>query len=674
VSPPHTGSSEASSDPSRAFTSVPLHTLLLGVLAVVGLVFLPSLFFGFVYDDHWTLVGNGFLRSPEDLGLLLRAEAVERNVPDAFRPTLVLFDLATYQLFGTRPLPHHALSIGLYLCICVLLERWLFGLGAPVAVRITTVGLWGVLAIHAEVVAVVSYREDLLAALFGLGALVLADRALESSRPRAVLLSLAAGAAMLAATGAKLSAAPLPLVWLLARLLSPWTRVPLAPRSSSCARRGRTWLVAVVLVLGVAAVMLHRLSLYGDLSPYEGEHDPHLHAHRIGTSSVLAASAQIHLGYLAQMLTGAGLSPEYVDFGAAWSDPATMLATASLVGLLAYGLFGALTRRRPVAALAILGAFVLAIPTSNAIPMPNMRADRFMLLPSVPVVLGVATMALALGHRLAARTRRPAWTFAPVIGFAIVQGALAQAATTVYRSDSRLWEIARRRAPHSARAQAISGEILIARMQGSEALAADPAIRARASAHCANAVRIDPLYDVAHLCRARLAALDRRWLEATGHFTRALELVPRREDRVLVALASVTLDRPDLSYPQRVERAFAYLDRALREYPYVAEVAAAAARIEHRLGRPQRAASHLRRASKLHPERWDLVLAGLELLLDIGHASAARRAHDEAEDLLREAAPSRREAFLRRLSDAERLFDPSPFDPDPRLESPFHDP
>jgi tetratricopeptide (TPR) repeat protein len=131
---------------------------------------------------------------------------------------------------------------------------------------------------------------------------------------------------------------------------------------------------------------------------------------------------------------------------------------------------------------------------------------------------------------------------------------------------------------------------------------------------------------------------------------------------VLAALASVSLDRPDLEYPERIERAFAYLERALREYPYVAEVAATAARIEHRLGRPDRAASHYRRASQLHPERWDLVLAGLELLLDLGHPSAARQAHDDAEDLLREAPASLREAILRRLTDAEKLFDPSPFD------------
>ena len=653
--------------PGDPFESVPPRILLLGVLTLVALVYLPSLLYGFVYDDHWTLIGNGFLRSPEDLHLLLSPEAAARNVPDAFRPALVLFDLATYQLLGVHPLPHHALSVALYLGVCWLIDRWLRGLNAPLSLRITTVGLWGIMAIHAEVVAVVSYREDLLAAAFGLGALVLADRALtSSSRLGAIVWSVLGAAAMLLATGSKLSAAPLPAVWLLARTLAPW--------GQDEARTGRRWMVAAALGLGVALMLAHRVTVYGDLSPYEGEHDPHLHAHRVGTAAVLAASTQIHLGYLAQVFTGVGLSPEYVDFGATWSEPATVLAAASLGSLLAYGLFAALGRRRPLAALVIGGAFLLAIPTSNAIAMPNMRADRFMLLPSVPMALGLASIALALGHWLARRTARPSWRLAPVVGLAVLQGALAQGAMVAYRSDSRLWEIARKRAPHSARAQAISGELLIARMQGSERLAADPAVRARAAAFCANAVRLDPLYDVGHLCRARLAALDRDWLAAHRHFARALDLVPRRRDRVLAALASVSLDRPDLPYDDRIERAFAYLDRALREYPYVAEVAAAAARIEHRLGRPERAVPHLRRARNLHPERWDLMLAGVELLLDLGHPSLARQVHDEAENLSREAAPSRRDAILRRLADAEKLFAPSPFDADPRLEALFHDP
>jgi tetratricopeptide (TPR) repeat protein len=294
-------------------------------------------------------------------------------------------------------------------------------------------------------------------------------------------------------------------------------------------------------------------------------------------------------------------------------------------------------------------------------------------MPSLPVALGLAAGLLALGRRLSKHDGPSVPTFAPLVAFVILQGAFAQGAAAAYRSDSRLWSVALQRAPHSARAHAIAGELLVARMQGDENLANDPTMRSRASALCANAIRLDPRYEVGYLCRARLAALDRAWAGAHRDFVAALQLQPARSDRVLAALASVTLDLPDLPYPERVDRAFAHLDRALREFPYSPEVVAVAARLEHRLGRPEKAAAHYRRASRLRPERWDLVLAGLELLLDLGHPSAAWQAWHESEDLLEQADPARRNAVRRRLFDARRLFTPSPFDDPETSQRVTHD-
>jgi tetratricopeptide (TPR) repeat protein len=456
---------------------------------------------------------------------------------------------------------------------------------------------------------------------------------------------------MAAACGAKLSVAPLPLVWILARGLQPWPR-PAASRRAQV-------LVGLVLVLGLALVLGHRFALLGGVSPY-GE-TTRVFAHRVGLGPVLAASTQIHLGHLQQMLVPVGLQPEYVDFGAKWIDPATVLASAALLGLLGLGL--ASLRRRPVLALVVLATVLLAVPTSNLAPMPNMRAERFMYCVSVPVCVGLAAACLALGRGWAARPGAPPWiVLVPLSAYVIVQGAFGQGAAWVYASEGRLWEIALRRAPHSARANAIMGELWIARMRRSERAAADLSLRARARGSCANALRLDPLDDLGHMCRARLATVQRDWSTAYVEFERAVELSGPRADRALVALASTALDENSVPYAIRKQRAFAHLERAVREYPYVAEVFAVAARIHHRLGAPEQAARLYRRASALRPERWDLVLWGLELQLDLGDASAASRAWTASTKRLREADPAVRNTVGRRLADALDLFDPHAFD------------
>ena len=637
---------ETRRDPWRL---VPPRWLLLGVLAVVTAAFLPTLGFGFVYDDHWTLLGNGFLRSPGDVPLLLSSEATARHVPDAFRPASVLFEMLAYQLLGQSSIGHHALSVLLHVAVTFAVAAWLDSLGAPLRLRIASALVFGLLAIHAEAVAVVSYREDLLAALFGLLAMIAATRGLDAQgRPRAAWLAAAAMLAALAA-GSKLSAAPIPLLWLLAHRLAPWRP-----------RRGPAWLGFAALALGVALVLAQNWALLGGISPYE-EASGRVYAHRVGWSPVWAASIQIHLAYLQQLVFPRGLSPEYVDSGARWSDAATLCGLGAFALILVAAI--ASVRRRPIAALAILGALLLALPTSNLAPMPNMRADRFMYLPSVPVAIGFAAILLAAGDTLARRSSALVAGLVPLLAFVIVQGAMAQGAAAVFRSDTRLWEIAIRLAPGSARAHAIHGELLVNRLRSGDDPDGEPLLLLRARTHCALALRLDPLSDLPHMCQARLHAAQREWTEAHAAFTRGLERTGVRRDRALVALASTALDLPDLPWPARVDRALTHLERATREYPYTAEVFAIDGRIRHRLGQPEAARSSYRRASNLHPERWDVVLAGLELELDLGHSSAAQDAWTEAEKRLRDADPTLKSSVGRKLGDARRLFAPGTFDP-----------
>lgn len=621
--------------------------LLLGVLLLSALLYLPTLTFDFVYDDHWTILANGFLRMPGDLGLLLGPQAHAAHVPDAFRPTLVVLDMASYQLLGVDPWRHHALSVLLHVGVVGLVAAWLRGLRAPPMLWAGSAALFGVMAIHAEAVTVVSFHEDLLAAGLGLAALVLADRGGEARRwSSTILLATLAAALMLAAAGAKLNAVAMVGLWILARALAPWGR-PL---------RGRDLPGALGLALGAGLALAFQWATYGGPSPYAPE-DPRLALVHHGTSAVLARSVQIHVGYLQQMLLPFGLSPEYVERPDNWSSSGAIAAASLLGGLLVLGLWAAWRRRQPVLALAVLGAMGLALPTSNLWPMPNLRADRLMYLPSIAVALGLAAGLVAIGRAWARPGPRPLRSLGPLVAMLILQGALAQGASTSYRSDTRLWDTALRRAPASARAHAVRGELYVAQMGGDPS--PDLRLVARATAHCFVAQWLAPEQALPWLCEARLAVAQRDWPRAYDRLQQALALGMPLRDRALASLASVALDHPHHAYADRVVEARDLADRATREYPYSALAHATAAGIHHRLGDAERARDLYARASELRPERWDLVLAGVELQLDLGHASAARAAWAAHEDLLESADPSRRDHVRRRLADANRLLAPA---------------
>jgi tetratricopeptide (TPR) repeat protein len=638
----------------------PYRDQLAGLLALLFVVHLPLLRFGLVYDDGWTLRSNGFLRARQfDLGLLFSPEAMARHIPDAFRPTLVVFDALSLRMLGLDPWKHHGLSIVLHLGVCVALERVLRRLDVSEPVRLASVACFGLLAIHAEAVAVISFREDLLAALLMLAALLAALRSVDASTQlRAWAWASAAMLVQALACGAKLSAAPLPAIVLLLAWLCP---------TPACARlaRDRRRLVLVVGLLGVGVVLaLAQTWLVAGGSPY-GMDNPRILAHRIGLAPVLATSAEIHVGYLQQMLVPIGLSPEYVDRGGSFSEPRTLAASALLLSLAIAASWG--RKRWPLASFVVLGWMLACLPTSNLIGMPNMRADRFMYLPSMFTCVGLAAGLLVLGRRLARRrdhaqpdephawpTRPELFTALPLAVFVLVQGSFGAAQARVYVSNTTLWHEAARRAPDSARAQALLGLEQIAAARQGERISDEVLVAAEQS--CLHAEQLDPLYELPQLCLGSLAVAREDWVAAYEHHLRAVELSVDRNDRAIAALAQLSLDLPSdwfiahSDQPDRRQLAKDWIDRGLRAYPYSPELHAAAGRVHHRLGEPERALELYRRARSLRPDRWETVAAGVELALDLGDAAAAHQTWRADADLLRHADPATRTHLNRRLA------------------------
>ena len=644
---------------------------LIGVLVLIAVIYAPMLRYGLIYDDGWTLRSNGFLQPGSfELGLLFSPEAAARHIPDAFRPTLVIFDHLSLRLFELDGRAHHGISIALHLGVCALLARLLARLGVAELPRLLALACFGLLAIHVEAVAVISYREDLLAAALGLAAVLAALRSVDTGAaqspkdharrwPRALAWGLAAAALEALACGAKLSAAPLPGMLVLLAWLAP---------NATCrewaSSRARVAQAVGWLALGVALALAQRWIAYGG-SPY-GVANPRVLAARLGLGPVLAQSAQIHLGYLQQILVPLGLSPEYVDRGASWLDPATV---ASVAILLALGIAAVVGRRRwPLASFAFLAWLLACLPTSNLVGLPNMRADRFMYLASAPVCVALAFGLLALGRRVASfmgphdvnssSAGDPNWVWLPALAFVLMQGSFLVAESRVYVSNTTLWHEAARRAPDSARAHALLGLERVALARRSERLS--PELMLAGEDSCMLAAQLDPAYELPQLCLGSLASAREDWPLAYEHHVLAVELSIDRNDRPIASLAQISLDLPSqwfVHHPEfgdRRQLSRSWLERGLRAYPYSPELHAAAAHIYHRLGDADLALEMYRRARALRPDRWETVAGGVELALDLGDAAAAYRTWWAEAELLGRADPATRTRLRRRLAAARR--------------------
>ncbi|MGZ3417649.1 MAG: tetratricopeptide repeat protein [Polyangiales bacterium] len=427
------------------------------VVATVLAVFAPVVGYAFVYDDHWTIEKTPGLAAPlgRVLSAVFRGQAGKLGLADATRPTMVLSTWLDRHAFGLDPAGFHAHSLLLYLAVCLLAWRVLLVLtGRPRAALFGAL-FFAVAPMHAEVVASVNYREDLLATFFSLIVLhvIFAPRRFRAERAGALEASVVAVATLLA-IGGKESAFVLPVLV----LAIAWARGD----DLAFLRRRETLLTAVVIV--TALMVNWRLGVPDDV-PRTAEKSWMIRAFATGRYEAWAAFSSFVPFFWAPERA----RPQAA--GIAW-----LFALAGLVALVVY-----LRRRWRLHAVALAIVLVAPLASSPLVGPVNELADRY-------VFLSILGGALSLGL-LADRLPRRLWAVPIAV---IMAGAIsASFARAIFRDDHELWAAAVKRAPDSARAW--TGLSRVHRLEGNLD-AADDAI--------GRALSLDPSYAPAKLTRA----------------------------------------------------------------------------------------------------------------------------------------------------------------------------
>ena len=555
--------------------------VILVVLAAI-VPYAQTVRFDFTYDDRAHVVGNAFVRDLANASKLWPWSYLDQEIPDQARPVLVASHFADLALGGPSPAGYHAQSTMWHVFVSVLVLLFALRLGLGGRVATVAAVLFALPPVHAEAVAAISNREDLLATFFVLATLLSVRAAFASGR----LVSWLGPAALYAlALGSKEVAVAAPLLVVLVLVCFPAWR----PAASWARRAYVAAALAALLVtaawgsfqlrLGFPSLLQgaggHSLELaaiprsasgallriqipvpvYGDDTPALSRR-PH---GEIGWSYVAPAEA-----FRAwQLVVPWPLRAEY-DLEA-FGDPWIALGAALLlVALLVAAAWAFRRRREPAFG---VGWFLLATaPVLVAPTLINPVADRYQYLPAVGacIVLSWALVAWLPTTRVS----RLGWALAGllVLTFAIV----GVHRVGIWHDDRTLFEETARHAPRSVRVQVNLGA---ARMRVGD--------RAGARRAFERAVALDPGHLAARYDLGVLDEGDGRPSDAVDEYIEALRRPsPLGEhalrDRALVRLARLLMRQRRRAELERI------VGDELRARPSSSAARALAARLEAR--------------------------------------------------------------------------------------------
>lgn len=399
--------------------STPVCALLIAFAA--GMLYLPALSNGFVWDDHGFIVANSVIKRLHPLGRFFVNHGSIKQRPG------MLFSLALdHRLWGLNPVGYHLTNLLLHM----LVSLGVFWLGLVVlrSLRGAFVAalFFSVHPLHAEAVAALLGRSDLLAAGASLGGFLFYIRARRSSNGPALLYYLLAlflyGIACLCKeTGIVL------LGWIFLYELFIFER-----RLLSLLRR-MLWLLPFVLVLTGYLVFLR--SIMGRTLGGQGWWGGNF-------LNDLLMSAQVYGEYFRLLFFPLRLSPWYII-----PAPHTLLSPPVLLGTCVF-LFTLLAfflswLRRSLFGFLLGWYLICYLPLSNLVPIPgSMMAERWLYSGSIAFCLTLGLLWEKWISKL-----RPRWAISVVAVLLVLSGIRTITWIGVWRTDFSLFGVTLRDHP-----------------------------------------------------------------------------------------------------------------------------------------------------------------------------------------------------------------------------------
>ncbi len=332
------------------------------------------------HDTPWLVRDNPIL-STGDFSWLARIlwgmdTGTRQTLGAEYLPLRDLSVLADFALWGTDWAWHHAVNVALYMSGCLLLLslfRQLLGPGLPAWLG---AALFMLHPVHVESVAWLASRKDVLSLAFAMLSLRL--WCCSESRSWALPLALLG---TLMATWSKNTAVILPLLLLPISLL----------HLKADYRRPSWWLRWIPFAMLLAVTVALSMKVGAQMAMYT---EPRGN----GVSQLILLECRVITRYLGMLLWPASLAVAYQEPVAGTLFDCLLPAALLLAMLLSL-------RRIPMVSLGLAWFFISLLPVSQVVPIQNLMADRYLLLPSAGLVLAAmaAVAAIPVSQRISVR-------------------------------------------------------------------------------------------------------------------------------------------------------------------------------------------------------------------------------------------------------------------------------
>ncbi|UCE01355.1 MAG: tetratricopeptide repeat protein [Candidatus Latescibacterota bacterium] len=461
----------------------------------------------FIFDDHVLIERNTDLQHSDvwwrSFARDYYATSEQPGISGYYRPLAVLCNAFDVQVWRSGARGGHITNILLHVAASVSLVAALGALGVPAAAAWVSALLFAVHPSHAESVAFISGRVDVLVTLF----VLLAMMAAASLRSRSWI---GVGLASFAAFLSKEMSVVLPLL-----LLIVWQRRATQPQWESAGRatrRGRKtqagargWPVAQMLAVAAAVVFMLflRERALTTLLPSSA------HGERPAGAALLPLQSMLFM-----------LSALYAPAKLLVVEPSPAalhvlrLAVGCVVGV---GLWVAawlgVPRSRGALARAAVAGSVTLLPVLNLLPQETQLSERFLYLPSAFLLVPAGVLAAAGWRRGGVAS---AVTAAAVSVAVVALLGLSSWRASMWRTDVQVWRQAVREEPERA---AFWDRLGLARMEQRNYAAAEQAMR--------RAVQLDPRLFNGWFNLGALYEQRRRYPEAIEAYRTALQFQPR---------------------------------------------------------------------------------------------------------------------------------------------------